>query len=276
MEEIIRKYKSFVVVDIETSHFHPEKGGMIIEIGAVKIENDSIVDTFESLINPERKITAKITEITGITNDMLVGQPLYQQVLPKFYEFSKNSVIIAHNSMFDWDRFLLFFYKKVGIYPNNPVIDTLKLARKYIPKNKEGYNLGAICKALDVKNEDSHRALSDAKATGEIFLHIKNNLLPEDNTGEQLSFIEQATTVEQPKVEKQNVRKVSYWEKSFKDRTMKRAYVTLDKATVFFDIPSNSWGVKSSEGPIDFSQVEKDVLKHLKLDSVNKIGDHFN
>lgn len=276
MEDIIRKYNEFVVVDIETSHFHPDKGAMIIEIGAVKIKGDEIVGEFSTLIDPQRKITAKITEITGISNDMLQGQPLYQQVLPEFYDFCKNSVIIAHNAIFDWDRFLLHFFKKIGIYPTNPVVDTLKLTKKYLPKNKGGYKLGAVCEALGVNNEDSHRALSDAKATAQVFLYIKQNLIPE-LPGDQMSLMEQQTFQDEQKAERQNVRKVAYWEKEIKkNKVMKRAYITLDKAVVYFDIPTESWGVKSSDGPIDFGQVEEDVLKHLKIQDIKKIGEYFN
>lgn len=276
MEDIIRKYNEFVVVDIETSHFHPDKGAMIIEIGAVKIRGDKVVGEFSTLIDPQRKITAKITEITGISNDMLQGQPYYQQILPEFYDFCKGSVIIAHNAMFDWDRFLIHFFKKIGIYPKNPVVDTLKLTKKYLPKNKGGYKLGAICDALGIKNEDSHRALSDAKATAEVFLYIKQNLIPE-MPGDQMSLMDQGTFKDEQEVERQNVRKVAYWEKEIKkNKVMKRAYITLDKAVVYFDIPTESWGVKSSNGPIDFSQVEKDVMKHLKINDIKKIGDYFN
>lgn len=274
MEELIKRYNKFVVVDIETSHFHPDKGAMIIEIGAVKIENGKVVDEFVSLINPERKITDKITEITGITNDMLTNQPTYKEVLPSFHNFCKGCVMVAHNSSFDWNRFLLHFYGKVGIYPKNPIIDTLRLAKKYFPKNKNGYKLQSLCELTGVVNKDGHRALSDARATAEIFLYMVNNLI-DLTPNNQLSLIN-APAFKEDKIIHQTVRKVAYWEKQVtKNKMMKRAYVTLDQSVVFFDIPSSSWAVKSSNINLDFEQIEKDVVKHLNLNNISEIESYF-
>lgn len=278
MENIVKRYDDFVVVDLETSHFHPEKGAMIIEIGAVRIKGDKIIDEFSSLIDPERKITSKITEITGITNEMLIGQPTYREVLPSFYEFCKNSVIVAHNSMFDWDRFLLHFFKKVGIYPNNPVVDTLRLSKKYFPKNPKGYSLSEICNLIGIKNENSHRAVSDARVTAEILLYMKRNFISPPDNQLTLGEVVNSGTPEilENKPIKQNVRKIAYWEKQVtKNKMMQRAYITLDKAVVFFDIPTQSWEVKSSNGPIDFNQVETDVKSFLKIKSMDEIRDYF-
>lgn len=271
MERIASSINEYVSIDIETSHLHPDKGAMIIEVGAVRIKDNKVVDTFSQLIDPERRITAKITEITGITNEMLKGQPKYREVLPDFYEFLGDSVLIGHNAMFDWDRFLLHFFKKVGIYPKNQVIDTLKLSRKHFPKNEGGHNLKVLCEKLNISNENAHRATDDALATARLFYYLKKNFIGDD-LGNQISLL----GGEAAKAKAQQVRKIAYWEKEIKKgKMMKRAYVTLDRSVVFYDIPTKAWEVKSSNEPIDFKEVEKGVCSMLKLQNIEQLEIHF-
>ncbi len=92
--------QSFVVFDIETTGFS-NTNDKITEIGAVKIENFKVVDKFSELINPQKDISYKIQELTGITNDMVADKPTIEEVLPKFIEFIGDSVLVAHNAEFD-------------------------------------------------------------------------------------------------------------------------------------------------------------------------------
>ena len=266
MENIIRSNNKFVVLDIETSHFHPKKGGMIIEIAAIKIIDDKIVDKRTQLINPERKIAQRITDLTGITNEMLEGKPVFREVLPNFYRFVGDSVVVAHNVQFDWDRFLVFFLEKVGIYPKNQVVDTLALSRKYI-KGLESYSLESICEELNINIKNAHRALGDTMATAELFLCLKNNYITQHNN-KQVSFTEVLKFQEE--IELQEVRKIAYWSKDTKEKTFRRLYVTLDRSVVFYDLPTEAWEVKASNEPIDFEDVEKKVLKHLKVKNMRE------
>lgn len=262
--------KEFVVIDIETSHFHPNKGAMIIELAAVKISDDKIIDKRTQLINPERKIIQKITDITGITNDMLENKPKFRQVLPNFYNFLGDATVVAHNAQFDWDRFLLYFLKKVGLYPNNEVIDTLSLSRKYI-ESKDGYSLGALCKTCGIELNNAHRALNDAIATANLFLYIKNNF--------DLNYSDQITIknkILNQKYEDQNVRKINYYSKKIsKNKILKRIYVTLDRSVVFFDIPTRAWEVKASNEPINFKKVECNVLSFLRLNDIDELIKYY-
>lgn len=274
MEQIISSSKEFVVLDIETSHFHPSKGAMIIEIGAVKIRDGKIIDEYSQLIDPERNLTKKITEITGITNEMLKNKPTFRKVLPEFYNFIGNAVIVAHNSKFDWNTFLLYFFKKVGVYPTNKVVDTLTLSRKYLKDIEGGYSLGNLCKELKINIENAHRALDDTKATAELFLHIKDNFIQGCN---QLSLLE---TGHKSQYVSQRVRRVQYWEKEIKvkkeNKLLKRVYVTLDRGVVFFDIPTKAWEVKSSNEPINLKEVEDSVLSILELDTIDDLISHYS
>ena len=92
--------QSFVVFDIETTGFS-STNDKITEIGAVKIENYKVVDRFSEFINPERDISYKIQNLTGITNDMVKDKPTIEEVFPKFLEFIGDSVLVAHNADFD-------------------------------------------------------------------------------------------------------------------------------------------------------------------------------
>ena len=92
--------QTFVVFDIETTGFS-NTNDKITEIGAVKIENFKVVDKFSELINPQKDISYKIQELTGITNDMVKDKPTIDEVLPKFIEFIGDSVLVAHNAEFD-------------------------------------------------------------------------------------------------------------------------------------------------------------------------------
>ncbi len=158
---------TYVVFDIETTGLSPH-ACEIIEIGAVKIENGVITDRFSQLINPNMPIPAKITELTGITDDDVSGMPSIDEVLPQFLEFCKNSTVVAHNASFDCG-FIKYNATKLNLIFDNKSADTLKLSRELFP-NAEKHTLDAVCKRLDISLENHHRAVDDANATAEIFL----------------------------------------------------------------------------------------------------------
>ncbi|GMA59047.1 hypothetical protein GCM10025858_35500 [Alicyclobacillus sacchari] len=91
---------TFVIFDTETTGLNARED-TLIEIAAVKVQGGEIVDTYASLIDPERPISPKITELTGISNDMVKGQPKLEDVLPAFREFVQGAILVAHNAEFD-------------------------------------------------------------------------------------------------------------------------------------------------------------------------------
>lgn len=252
-------FKDFVVIDIETSHFSPDKGGMIIEVAAVRVRDGKITETMHQLINPERKISKQITELTGITNDMLTDKPTFREVIPALYQFIGESTVIAHNAKFDWDRYLKFFLKKVGIMPLNPVIDTMSLSRKYLKNDDKNYKLGYLCELVNVKLSNHHRALADAIATAELFIYLKDTFNLPIEPKKQESY--------RVPVKDQDIRNVAYWEK----KHMKRIYVTLERGSIFYDIPSRSWEVKASDEPLDFKSIEFRILKMYGAQGMNQL-----
>ncbi len=168
-EKHVQFNDEYVVFDLETtglSNVHDR----ITEIGAVKISGGEVVDEFSTLVNPEQTISAKITRITGITNEMVREAPTIESILPSFVKFTKNCVLVAHNADFDIG-FLRENMQKQGFYFDYQVLDTLKLSRQLL-KNLKKYKLNSVAKALDVKLENHHRAVYDARATAEIFIKL--------------------------------------------------------------------------------------------------------
>ena len=169
--------QTFVVFDIETTGFS-NTNDKITEIGAVKIENFKVVDKFSELINPQKDISYKIQELTGITNDMVKDKPTIDEVLPKFIEFIGDSVLVAHNAEFDMS-FISEKCRQQNIEFKNRSIDTLTLARVLLPELKR-HRLNVVAKALGVPLLNHHRAVDDAQATALIFIKFLEML---DNKG---------------------------------------------------------------------------------------------
>ncbi len=165
--------EDFVAFDIETTGFSPDNDN-IIEIGAVKIKDGKIIDTFSALINPNRKLSSKIIEITNITDDMLCGKPSIEEVLPEFIKFCDKSILVAHNASFDIS-FINKNCKRQGFNHNFTVVDTLQLSRMLYTDLKK-HKLDSVCKYLKISLLNHHRASDDAKACGEILIHAINKL----------------------------------------------------------------------------------------------------
>jgi len=165
---------TFVAFDLETTGLNP-KFCKIIEIGAVRIENFAVKDTFNILCDPQEDIPYNITELTGITNKMVKGQPLITQALGKFFEFAGDAALIAHNAAFD-AGFLTEAAKTSGMDFNNTVIDTLKLSQCLYPKLKK-HNLKALTEHLNVELSGHHRASADAAACAGIFIKMAKQLV---------------------------------------------------------------------------------------------------
>ncbi len=158
---------AFTVVDLETTGGTPGFT-KITEIGAVRLEGGRQVATFSQLVDPRQPVPAKITDITGISAEMLVGQPPIEEVLPRFLAFSADSVLVAHNARFDLgflDYELSMLMSRT--FPR-PTLDTLRLARRLLRPMR--CSLAALAERFDTAVKPRHRALDDALATAEILL----------------------------------------------------------------------------------------------------------
>ena len=159
--------QTFVVFDLETTGFS-NKNDKITEIGAVKVKNFEIVDRFNELINPEKDISYKVQELTGITNDLIKDKPTIEEILPRFMEFVGDSVLVAHNAEFDIG-FINQKCKEMNIEFKNKSVDTLMLSRILLPHLKR-FKLNNLTKELGVPLHNHHRAVDDAAATAQIFI----------------------------------------------------------------------------------------------------------
>ena len=173
MRDIFPNNKNYVVFDIETTGFSVAKD-RITEIGAVRIVNGKIADTFSELVNPRTDISRRITEITGITNDMVKDKATIADVLPRFLDFCADATVVAHNASFDVS-FIKQNAKNLGKEFSNEVLDTLTFARRLLPR-LENHKLNTVAKKLGVKMLRAHRAKDDALATAEIFLKLAEML----------------------------------------------------------------------------------------------------
>ena len=153
-----------VVLDFESTGLNTAKA-KIIEIGAVKLVEGTVTETFQQLVDPGEALPPKITEITGITDANLQGQPSAAEALPKLLEFIGDAPIAAHNASFDVSL-LKSELKRLDLSWSGPVLDTLTYARKLYPKQKS-FRLGALCKMLGVSLKNAHRAVHDAAATAQ-------------------------------------------------------------------------------------------------------------
>lgn len=168
-ERRLLKEETYVVFDIETTGLSAAYH-TIIELAAVKVANGEIVDRFESFVNPHEPISAQISELTGITDDMVRDAPDLEVVLKDFYQFIGNHTLVAHNASFDMG-FLQMGYKRLGMEINNPVLDTLELARFLYPSLKN-HRLNTLCKQFNIPLLNHHRAVEDAAATGQLLVKM--------------------------------------------------------------------------------------------------------
>jgi len=162
--------ESLVFLDFETSGLEVGRD-FIIEIGALKIDKEGFEHTFQTFVEPQRELPAKITKITGITNEMLAGAPKLDQTISKLIHFVGDAKLVAHNADFDipW---LIASLIKTKLSPINPdIICTLKWARA---SQENHCSLGALAKKYKIGHANAHRALADAAATKELFFVFKN------------------------------------------------------------------------------------------------------
>ncbi len=203
---------SFVVFDLETTGLSATNNE-IIEIGAIRFIDNEPREQFHTYVKPKRNILQKITDITGITNEMVKDAPAVEDVLPYFIDFIKDDVLVAHNSSFDMSFILhnLFInnYKKL----NNKTIDTLQLSRQRVrvvdsnnvPERLKNYKLVTLKEHFGLDELDSHNALDDCKVCAYVYLKIKDDCAVVEEV-EKIERIERVPDP-QPQLNKLDIRK---------------------------------------------------------------------
>ena len=167
---IIKFVDDYVLLDIETTGLSPVSDD-IIEIGAVKVKNNKIIDTYNELIKINRKLPIFITKLTGITDEMINGGKMPEIVLKEFIKFIGDNTIIGHNVNFDLGFLRNKCLKYVNYNLNNTYLDTMYIARRLVPDSKN-YKLGTLAQYFNISYEGAHRGLRDV----EITYHLYNEL----------------------------------------------------------------------------------------------------
>lgn len=163
----------YTIIDIETTGGSADRD-RITEIAIYKHNGAEVVDEFSTLVNPETHIPYYITEMTGISNEMVENAPRFFEVAKRIVEITEGTFFVAHNAQFDY-RFVEAEFKRLGYNYSRKTLCTVKLSRKLIP-GYPSYSLGNICRDLGIKIDSRHRAAGDAKATVKLFeLLLKEN-----------------------------------------------------------------------------------------------------
>ena len=171
---------TFAVLDLETSGGSPRLGAGITEIGVVKVRGGEVLGTFQSFVDPGHSLPPFITQLTGITDDMLMSAPFIDEVLPTLFEFlgsPEETVLVAHNSPFD-----MSFLKAAALvheypWPHYATVDTARLARAVLDRDEViNCKLGTLAAFFNAATSPSHRALDDALATVDVLHGIIERL----------------------------------------------------------------------------------------------------
>jgi DNA polymerase III epsilon subunit family exonuclease len=171
---------TFAVLDLETSGGSPKSGAGITEIGVVKVRGGTVLGTFQSFIDPGHPLPPFITQLTGITDEMLFSAPFIDEVLPTLFEFlgtADETVLVAHNSPFD-----MSFLKAAALvheypWPNYLTVDTARLARAVLDRDEViNCKLGTLATFFNAQTSPTHRALDDAMATVDVLHGIIERL----------------------------------------------------------------------------------------------------
>lgn len=166
--------KREICFDTETTGFDPNEGDRLVEIGCVELIDGRITDRqCHIYINPERDVPQDAVDVHGLTTEFLSDKPVFKEVAKDFLEFiGDDSILVAHNAQFDM-KFINFELKKAGFaLPKNVVVDSLAIAKKKFPGQKN--NLDVLCKrfGVDSSKRVKHGALLDAELLADVYIEL--------------------------------------------------------------------------------------------------------
>jgi DNA polymerase-3 subunit epsilon len=164
-----------IVLDFETTGLSPDYGDRAIEIGAIRIENGEVVDRFQALMNPGRRINRFIEDYTGITNGMLKDAPPCKEVMHEFADFIDGYNLVAHNASFD-KRFLDAELGKISRSYSGQFACSMLMSRR-IYQNAPNHKLGTLVEYTNIPTDGAfHRALFDSEMTAKLWLAMLDNI----------------------------------------------------------------------------------------------------
>ena len=164
-----------IILDFETTGLSPNMGDRAIEIGAVRLENGEVKDSFQELMNPGQRIGSFIEEYTGITNKMLADAPPCKEVMDKFADFIGDANLVAHNASFD-KRFLDAELGRISRQYSGKFTCSMLVARR-VYQDAPNYKLGSLVEYANIPADGTfHRALYDSKMTANLWLAMLENI----------------------------------------------------------------------------------------------------
>ncbi len=164
---------SFVIVDIETTGLSP-LNSEIIEIGAIKVVDNEIVDTMDVFVKPSRPISYFTTQLTGITNEMVDEGLNIKEALQVFNEFSSGMKLMAHNAKFDMGFLNTYMQKNFGKNMRDDALDTLLISRQIV-KDVPNHKLGTLASHYNIDYSGAHRSLRDCEITFEVYNNMRKD-----------------------------------------------------------------------------------------------------
>ena len=162
---------SFAVVDVETTGGSRQWGHRMTEIAVVEVRDGTIVDEYQTLLNPGRRIPPGIEALTGISNDMVAQAPYFEDVAEHVLERLRGRVFVAHNAAFDWGFVSHELVGALGDAPDLPRLCTVRMVRKLVPALRQR-NLDVVSRHFGVPIHARHRAHGDALATARVLLRL--------------------------------------------------------------------------------------------------------
>lgn len=162
--------REYVTLDLETTGLEPKKD-RIIEIGAVKVRDGDIIEEYASLVNPQMEIPWRITQLTGISTDMVQGKPCIREALGELVQFCGDLPLLGHNIMFDYG-FVKHNAVNLNMEFEKKGLDTLKLARTLLPE-LPSRSLQSLRVHYEIPQDEAHRALEDARTTCRLYERLR-------------------------------------------------------------------------------------------------------
>lgn len=244
---------SYIAIDLETTGLDPKRD-KIIEIGALRVSDGQIQETFHTLVNPRRPLRAEIIELTGITDEMVSGSPDTEQVIPRLLDFCGELPLLGHRILFDYS-----FLKRAAVNRGQKWersgVDTLMLCRKFMPPQEKKTLLSA-CAFYAVEGEGWHRALADACRTHGLYQKLKERYGSDNEEVFQAKELVYQVKRQQPALKRQKERLQELLKYHRIEAPVQIDYLTRNEASRLTDQILAAYG-KPGAGAIQSTQQEK-------------------
>lgn len=165
---------AFIAFDTETTGLYPGYD-QLVEIAACRFRNGEVIDSFQTLVDPQREISQEVIAIHGITQDMVRGKPTSEEAVGMFFDYIGSDPLLAHNAPFD-ERFVSFCCHRFNITPpKNQIYDTLQLSRRLFPEFRS-HGLASLTDAFEIPHETKHRGMPDVMGARGVFMECLRRL----------------------------------------------------------------------------------------------------